>query len=83
MSAIILGIIPREPRFTNYQLKKLSNSFITFAHLVLGSSVLKLFGGDTEVRLDASSLTVITLAVLGSIILWMIGIWIAGFVKED
>jgi hypothetical protein len=71
-----------DSKLTQFQLQKLSEFFLTFSQIVLGSLVLKIFEPGVETVLDRGRLLVIYSALIVSGFLFTVGMAVAGTVEE-
>ncbi len=68
---------------SQFQLKKLSEFFLTFSQIILGSLVLKIFEPGAETVLDRARLLVIYSALIVSGFLFTVGMVVASTVKGE
>lgn len=69
-------------RLSQFQLKKLSEFFLTFSQVVLASLILKIFEPGVETVLDKDRIVIIYSAVIMFAFLFGVGMSLAGKIEE-
>lgn len=69
-------------RLTDFQIQKLAEFFLRSAQIVVASLVLKIFESGVETILDKGRLLVLSLSLTISSFFFIVGMVLAGKVKE-
>ena len=81
LTRAILILIPKQ-KYSNYQLKKLSDYAFTVSQLLVGSAVVNLFDSKTETMIDIKRVPMLLFSLAAALVFYRMGITQAGKVKD-